>query len=216
MDMKKITLFVSILFFTVVIFTGASDCEKDYRDDGLRVTEDVERFVQEHHIEGSEIEKVCRIIKLMHDPFLFVKIDRRRMGSWIEDPKKLEEFKKQIEEMKPTLETLYKKRTQTLLSEEEHKKLRELQKSVFLGEHDLKVFEELVSKKDICHEDLPFAISGAEAVKYKISDGCTTATKTFMVLAKAAGIQDLRFVATGNVPDYDTACISQGKARKRR
>jgi hypothetical protein len=204
-------VFCAILFF---ILPAAAADKKDYRVEALKKTAEVEEFVRRHHIEGSDIEKIHRIIELMYDRFLFVRINRRRIADWIQDSKRAEEFKSQVAEMWVALNELNRKRTTALLTKEEHKKLGELRQSVFFGEHDLMVYDELISKKDIYPNDLPFAVSGAEAVKYRISDGCTTATKAFIVLAKAAGFKEIRFVATGCTSDYNRACLSTGIPRK--
>lgn len=203
---------VFISFF--IISSCTSQNKRDYHHEGLEVTPKVREFVAQHDISGSDLEKVHKIIEIMHDRFLFIKTDRKQIQSWIENPKKVEEFQSHLHQLKKELDLLNQKRLTKLLSEEEFEKRKELQKSIFLGEHNLREFREVIRKKNIYPEDLPFVVSGAEAVEYKIRNGCTTATKTFIVLAKAAGLEDLRFVPTGNTENYNQACPQQDEPRK--
>jgi hypothetical protein len=212
-DMKS---FRALLLCTLPFFFQPTvSAGKDYRNEAIKKTAEVEEFVRNYNIKGSDIEKIHRIIELTHDRFLFIGIGRRRIQEWIQDPKQAEEFKSKLAERQAGLDELYRKRTMTLLTKEEHKKLGEERQWIFFGEHDLMVYDKLISKKDILPNDLPFAVSGAEAVKYRISDGCTTATKAFIVLAKAAGLKEIRFVATGCTSDYNRACTSTGIPRKK-
>jgi hypothetical protein len=187
---------------------------KNYRDDALIVTPEVEAFVARHRITGSDLAKVHRVIEVAHDKFLFPLVARGRMERWLADPSEVAKFRASLETREAELRRLREKRLTALLSEVEDKSLHQGQRDVFLDGHDLKVFEEVIRKKDIGPDDVPFAVSGAEAVAYGITDGCTTAAKTFIVLAQAAGLKETRFVATGNVPDYNLACLAQGRPRK--
>ncbi|MBN1222360.1 MAG: hypothetical protein JXB23_03875 [Candidatus Aminicenantes bacterium] len=132
----------------------------------------------------------------------------------MQNPHSVEEFRTHLSKQKEDLDLLHKKREKELLSEEEVKRRKELLRSIFFAEHNLRIYETVISKKDIYSDDLPFVVSGAEAVEYGISDGCTTATKTFIVLAKASGLNELRFVCSCNTEDYNSACPAVGKLRK--
>lgn len=189
--------------------------KKSYRHDGLEVNEKVKKFVIQHDISGSVLEKVHKIIEIMHDRFLFIRIDRKKVQKWLEDPKKLEDFRGRLEELKTELKQLEEKKKTDLLSKEEVERRKEILKNIFYGEHNIKIYEEVIKKKDIYPKDLPFVVSGAEAVEYGIADGCTTATKTFVVLAKAAGIKEIRFVTTGCTLNYNRACPAKGDPRKK-
>ncbi len=187
---------------------------RDYRDEALIVTPEIEAFVSRHRIEGSDLKKLHRIIEIAHDKFLFPRVSRERLTRWLIEPGEVAKFRASLESREAELRRLRQKRLTALLSEEEDKSLRQGQREMFMDRHDLEVFEEVIRKKDIGSEDIPFAVSGAEAVTYGISDGCTTAAKTFIVLAQAAGLKETRFVATGNVPDYSLACSAKGRPRK--
>ena len=195
-------------------FASAGDKAKDYRDDALRPAPEVEVFAADHALLGSDLEKVHKIIEVAHDKFLFPRVDRERMGQWLADPREAAKSRASLREKEASLERLYEKRKAALLTGEEDKQCRDWQREIFIDTHDLKVFEEVIRKKDIDLQDIPFAVSGAEAVAYGISDGCTTAAKTFIVLAQAAGLKETRFVVTGNVPDYNLACPAKGRPRK--
>jgi hypothetical protein len=203
---------VMMLLFPLISCSAQS--QKDYFHDGLAVTEKVKAFVKEHNITGSDLDKVHRIIEIMHDKFLFVRVKRRRIQGWLKEPKNIEEFKNQLRKAEEELRQINEKRLTALLSKDEYEKRKELQKFIFHAKHDLNIYYNVIRKKEIYPQDLPFVVSGAEAVEYGIVDGCTTATKTFIVLAKAAGLEEVRFVPTGNVPDYNKACLAKGEARK--
>ncbi len=214
--MKNALLKNSLMFIVIIIMllSCSSSQKKDYRHNGLEVTEKVREFVARHNVSGSDLDKIHRIIELMHDRFLFVRIDRKMIQEWMQNPNSVEEFRSHLSGQKEDLDKLHKKREKELLSEEEFKRRKDLLRSIFLAEHNLRIFESVISKKDIYPEDLPFVVSGAEAVEYGISDGCTTATKTFIVLSKAAGLKELRFVCSSNTEDYNSACPAVGKPRK--
>ncbi len=203
-----------ILGILTLALASAQAWDKDYRDDALKVTKVVEEFIARHDVSGSDLEKVHQIIALMHDKFLFVRVDRSRLGRWIQDSSRADQFEADLKRTKDNLARLYEKRKSQLLTETDVRKRDEWQQAVFYGEHDLWVYRNVVQKKDILPDDMPFAVSGAEAVEFGISDGCTTAAKTFIVLAHAAGLSETRFVATGNVPDYSKACPLINKPRQ--
>jgi hypothetical protein len=214
--MKNTVIKNSLIFIVIVIMlpSCSSSKKKDYRHNGLEVTERVREFVARHNISGSDLDKIHRIIELMHDRFLFVRIDRKMIQEWMRNPNSVEEFKSNLSKQKGELDQLHKKREKELLSEEEFKRRKDLLRSIFLAEHNIRIFDTVISKKDIYPEGLPFVVSGAEAVEYGISDGCTTATKAFIVLAKAAGLKELRLVCSGNTEDYNRACPATGELRK--
>lgn len=213
-----ITRFRSSYFIIIISLLLIPSCtsppKTDYHHDGLEVTPQVREFIALHEISGSDLEKVHRIIEIMHDQFLFIKIDRGQIQSWVKDPEKAEEFQGHLHQLKNEFVLLNRKRLTELLSQEEFERRKELLKSLFFGEHNLRVFREVINRKNIHPEDLPFVVSGSEAVEYGIRDGCTTSTKTFIVLAKAAGIEDIRFVPTGSIVNYNQACPQQGEPRK--
>lgn len=214
MSRKRLSLKFVTAALSVLILVATGSGAKDYRDEALKVIPEVETFVVEHGIVGSDLEKVHKIIEVAHDKFLFPRVERERMEKWLADPKEEAAFRASLQEKKISLKRLYDKRSSALLTAEEDKQRQEWQREVFAGDHDLKVFDEVIRKKDILPLDIPFAVSGEEAVVYGISDGCTTAAKTFIVLALAAGLKETRYVATGNVPDYNLACQAKGKPRK--
>jgi hypothetical protein len=204
---------VIMLFF--ILTSSSAQNQKDYHHDGLAVTEEVKAFVAEHNITGSDLDKVHRIIEIMHDRFLFTRIGRRKIQDWLREPKEAEVFESQLRKSVKQLRQINDKRMTALLSKDEYKRRKKLEEFIFYGIHDLKVYNSVLKTKDIYPRDLPFVVSGAEAVEYGIADGCTTATKTFIVLAKAAGIKEVRFIPTGNVLDYNKACQTAGKIRKK-
>lgn len=205
---------IAFFIFILICYSCTSQDKPGYHHEGLKVTAKVHEFVAQHDISGTELEKVHKIIEITHDRFLFTRIDRRQIQSWIEDPIKAEEFRNHLDQLKKELDILNLKRKTELLSEEEIQKRKDLQKSIFFGEHDLRVYQDVFKKKSIYPADLPFVVTGSEAVEYGIQDGCTTFTKTFIVLAKASELEDLRFVPTGNTEDYNRACPQKGEARK--
>lgn len=204
---------VLLLVIITLLISYSWSQRKDYRNDALEVTDNVRDFVVVHDISGTVLEKVHKIIELIHDRNLFIRIDRERIQSWITYPEKAEEFKRDLEWAIKGLEQLNKLRSIWPLSQEQSSRREELEELIFFGGHDLLVYENVIKKKNIYARDLPFAVSGSEAVEYGISDGCTTATKTFIVLAKAAGIEEIRFVGTGCTSDYNRACPTIGVNR---
>lgn len=215
-DMMRKYLFIHFTAFIVILFlffSCTSFKKIDYHHEGLEVTDEVKKFVSSHDISGSDLEKVKAIIELTHDKFIFKKIDRKRIQEWIKDPQKKEDFRAEMKAAEAKLEELKNKRLDTLLTKEEYEKRKELQQQLFFGIHNIKVYEDVFQKKEINPQDLPFVVSGGEAVKYGIRDGCTTFTKTFIVLAKAAGFKEIRFVPTGKVIDYNKACPVKGVDR---
>jgi len=185
----------------------------DYKDDALKVTDFVRDFVRLHHVEGSDFEKIKKIIDILHDANVFIPIDRKRMEGWIQDPQTAAEYRTQVNWLKTSIAQLDRLRKLWPLSREASQRLEDLERTVFFADHDLRVFENVLGVKGIYPRDVPFAVSGAEAVAYGISDGCTTATKAFIVMAKAAGIENIRFVATGCTSDYNRACPVKGLSR---
>ena len=136
------------------------------------------------------------------------------MESWVTFPDKAADFKNQLEWLGGALDQLNNLRMIWPLSRPQTLEREELEKTIYFSEHDLLAYEDVFKYKDIYAKDIPFSVSGAEAVKYGISDGCTTATKTFIVLAKAAGIENIRFVATGCTSNYNQACPIKNGARQ--
>ncbi len=205
-DKIRKPLLLLMLFSLLILISSSWAQKKDYQQDALEVTDKVSEFVAMHNISGTVLEKVHKILEVIHDRNLFIKIDRERIQSWITYPDNAEEFKRNMEWASNSLEQLNKLRTIWPLSQAQSSQREQLEETIFYGKHDLLVYANVIKKKDIYSRDLPFAVSGAEAVEYGIADGCTTATKTFIVLAKATGIEEIRFVGTGCTSDYNRAC----------
>lgn len=206
----SVTAFIIILSMCSVIYAQM----KDYQNDALKITDKVEDFVINHNIFGTDLEIVHKIIELMHNELYSVRIDRKRMESWVTSPGEAQEFKSQLEWLDGALDQLNRIRMIWPLSQTQTLKREGLEKAIFYGKHDLQAYENVFKKKDIYARDIPFAVSGAEAVEFGISDGCTTATKKFIVLAKAAGIKNIRFVCTGCTSNYNGACPVKGQSRQ--
>jgi hypothetical protein len=204
----------TVIMLSFLLISSPAQSQKDYHHDDLAVTEKVKTFILDHNITGSDLDKIHRIIEIMHDKLLFIRVKRSRIQGWLQEPEEIEVFKSQLRTAVEELRQINYRRLTALLSKDEYEKRKELQEFIFYGMHDLSVYSNVIQKKDIYPQDLPFVVSGAEAVEYGIADGCTTATKTFIVLAKAAGIKEVRFVPTGNVLDYNKACQAKGKTRK--
>ncbi len=211
-NLSSVCASVIMLFFLLI--SSPAQNQKDYHHDGLAVTEKVRTFVAEHNITGTDLDKVHRIIEIMHDKSLFIRIGRERLQGWFQQPEEMKVLENQLRTAVKEMRQINDKRMTALLSKGEYEKRDKLQHFIFNGIHDLNVYNNVIKTKDIYPQDLPFVVSGAEAVEYGISDGCTTATKTFIVLAKAAGIEEVRFVPTGNVLDYNKACQAKGETRK--
>jgi hypothetical protein len=184
-----------------------------YKADSLKVTELVKKFVQDHKIEGTDLQIIHKIIEVTHDEFLFIKIDRPLLKTWIRDPSLVNKFKLDLETKKRRFNELWSKRNKMILTKEEFEEKRELIRSIFFDEHNLRVYENLLRHKNMLAQDLPFVVSGSEAIEYRVRDGCTTMAHLFIVLAKAAGIKDVRFVVCANVAEYLEACPQLGKPR---
>ena len=214
MKLQKTSPSFLVLAAAAMLISCSHEPVKDFHHNGLEATEVVRKFVAQHEISGTELDIVKKIVEVMHNEFLFVRTDRNQIMQWIQKPEAVEVSKDSISKLKMELNNLLARREKELLSEEDFKKIKELQKSIFFGEHNIMVFENVIRKKDIYPDDLPFVVSGSEAVEYAILDVCTTATKTFIVLAKAAGLKDLRFVCSGNTEDYNSACPSKGEPRR--
>jgi len=203
-EIKQGIILFQLICFLIISSSWAQ--EKDYRNDALRVTDKVREFVAIHNITGTVLEKCHKIIELCHNELLFIKIDRQRIKSWVSNPEEAEKFKSKLKWASQNLEQLNRLRLIWPLSQEQSNQREELEKLLFYGNHDLNVYENVISKKNIYPQDLPFVVSGSEAVEYKIADGCCTTTKTFIVLAKAAGIENIRFVGSSCTSDYNDAC----------
>jgi hypothetical protein len=184
-----------------------------YSADSLKVTETVRQFVKQHDINGTDLEIVHKILKITHDPFLFIKIDRKLLKTWINDPSLLNEFKRNLADKKKHVDALNNLRHNRLLTGEEYKKRKELIQTVFFDEHNVRVYENLIKGKNMVSKDMAFVVSGSEAITHRVRDGCTTMAHLFIALAKAAGIDDVRFVVGANVTEYEKACPNMGKSR---
>lgn len=184
-----------------------------YKADSLKVTELVQKFVQDHKIRGTDLQIMHKIIEVTHDEFLFVNVNRPLLKTWIRDPSLVNKFKLDLEGKKRRFNELSSKRNKMILTKEEFEERRELIRSIFFDEHNLRVYENLLRHKSILAQDLAFVVSGSEAIKHRVRDGCTTMAHLFIALAKAAGIKDVRFVVCANVGEYLEACPQLGKPR---
>jgi hypothetical protein len=186
---------------------------EEYRADSLKVTDAVRQFVAKHQIAGSDLEIVHKILEITHDPFLFIKIDRPMLKTWIRDPALVESFRAGLIAKKKKLAELDELRLKKVLSEKEFKERRDLTRDVFNGDHNLRVYENLLRKKTMRAEDLAFVVSGSEAIEHRVQDGCTTMAHVFIALAKAAGLKDVRFLVGANVSEFLQACPRSGPSR---
>lgn len=201
------------IVFYLVLFLPFRLFGEEYRADSLKVTDAVRKFVVQHHIAGSDLEIVRRIIEITHDPFLFIKIERPMLKAWIRDPTLMETFRTDLSIKEKRLAELDRSRLQRTLTKKEYQERVDLMRNVFYGNHNLRIYENLFKHKQMNPEDLAFAVSGSEAIQHKIRDGCTTMTHLFITLAKAAGLKDVRFVVSANVSDFRKACPCLSRAR---
>ncbi len=184
-----------------------------YQADSLKVTDAVRKFVQDHKICGNELEIVHKIIEVTHDPFLFIKIDRPLLKTWIRNPVLVDEFKMELEKKSRHLDELDRRRLESPLTNEEHKERKNLIRAIFFDKHNIRVYENLLKNKNMVAQDLAFVVSGSEAIEHRVRDGCTTMAHLFITLAKAAGIENVRFVVCANVSEYLQACPQLGLPR---
>jgi hypothetical protein len=184
-----------------------------YRADSLKVTELVQKFVQDHKIEGTDLQIIHKIIEVTHDEFLFVNVNRPLLKTWIRDLSLVNKFKLDLESKKRRFSELSSKRNKMILTKEEFEERRELIRCIFFDEHNLRVYENLLRHKSVLAQDLAFVVSGSEAIEHRVRDGCTTMAHLFIALAKAAGIKDIRFIVCANVAEYLEACPQLGKPR---
>jgi len=188
-------------------------CSKGYRADSLKVTEEVRAFIAYHRISGSDSQIVHKIIEITHDPFLFSKIDRPMIKSWIREPKLVETYRVALSEKQRRLAEIGFGPSGGILSAKDAQERRSLLQEVFFDTHNLRVYDGLLRHKKMRAEDLAFVISGSEAVQYQIRDGCTTMAHVFITLAKAAGLKDVRFVVCANVSEFRRACPLSNRSR---
>jgi len=186
---------------------------QEYRADSLKVTDTVRQFVARHDIAGSDLEIVHKILEVTHDPFLFIKIDRPMLKTWIRDPSLVDPFRAGLAAKKKKLAALDDLRRNKVLSESEFKERRDLTRDIFSGDHNLRVYEDLLKKKTMRAEDLAFVASGSEAIEHRVQDGCTAMAHVFIVLAKAAGLKDVRFLVGANLSEFQKACPRLGPNR---
>ena len=188
-------------------------CPKGYRADSLAVTDEVRRFVADHRIAGSDMEIVRAILEVTHDPSLFIKIDRPMLKTWIRDPGLVGQFEQSMAAKKSRLDALQRKTREGVLTVSEAQERRDLLRETFFGTHNLRVYHDLLKHKKMLAEDLAFVVSGSEAIRHRVQDGCTTMAHVFIALAKAAGIKDVRFLVGANVSEFLQACTWGGRKR---
>jgi hypothetical protein len=201
-------IFILIFSFPLFIFG------QGYQADSIKVTETVRQFVKKYKICGSDKEIVHKIIEITHDNFLFIKIDRQELKKWIRNPALFRDYKEEVELKKRCLKQLNQNRLKRVLTDDEYKERKALLKEIFFEEHNIKVYENLIQNKNMLAQDMAFVVSGSEAIKHHIRDGCTTMAHLFIALAKAAGLEDIRFVVGANVREFKKACPALGKPRK--
>ncbi len=144
-----------MLFSLLILISSSWAQKKDYQQDALEVTDKVSEFVAMHNISGTVLEKVHKILEVIHDRNLFIKIDRERIQSWITYPDNAEEFKRNMEWASNSLEQLNKLRTIWPLSQAQSSQREQLEETIFYGKHDLLVYANVIKKKDIYSRDLP-------------------------------------------------------------
>lgn len=184
-----------------------------YRADSIEVTETVKQFVKDHRISGSDIEIVHKIIEITHDDFLFIRIDREGIKKWIRNPALLNDFRLELESKQRRLKELNRRWLGKILTKEELQERKTLLEEIFFAEHNVQVYDNLLRYKNMEAQDLAFVVSGSEAIEHRIRDGCTTMAHLFIALAKAAGLEDVRFVVGSNVSEIKKACPQRGKPR---
>ncbi len=199
--------------FILLLLPMFSMCSKGYRADSLKVTNEARAFIADHEISGSARQIVHKIIEITHDPFLFIKTDRPLMKSWIRDPVLVETFRVALSKKRSRLAEIGFGPSGGLLSAKDTQERRNLLQEVFFDTHNLRVYDGLLKHKNMRPEDAAFVVSGSEAIQYRIRDGCTTMAHVFIVLAKAAGLEDVRFVVCANVSEFRRACPLSNRNR---
>jgi hypothetical protein len=134
-------------------------------------------------------EAAKRLVALLHDRAHFTHVDRSHLRAFRRPFFSLELFRKKLEK---ELQALLAKSSRT---REEEQKIRKLRRAIAALPAEYKAFREKYS--NFSSRDWPFCLSGEEYIKLRITDGCTSFSKTFMTLANRLGLyEDMRLVVS--------------------
>jgi len=155
-------------------------------------------FVTEYAVglDAPGLHTVRSLIRALTTRDLFVRVDRRVMARWHRDPDAraswLARFRR-IADRVARLEATAKKR---LLDGEEAAELNGARRNLRRLQRQDAAWLAVYSRA--LPRDYPFVLTGRKVLELGVIDGCTTASRVFSVLARAAGFE-VRLVGASNL-----------------
>lgn len=138
-------------------------------------------------LEAPGLHTVRSLIRAIRSRDLFVKVDRRIMARWRREPSARATWLERLQRTSARVEELRAIAGERLHTGDEAADLSRAERILRLMRHRDAAWRGLYSKVE--PRDYPFVLTGRKALELGVLDGCTSASRTFCLLARAAGLE---------------------------
>lgn len=172
--------------FIMPLESSASDSQEENH---VLPGNSTEALLSEFDVPHTPAEAAKSIVAVLHSRVLFKHIDQKHFLDFASPDFSLENAKAPLEEK---LNALKAKENKT---NEDKNQIRVLQYKLDTLDAEHTVYTERYSQ--FRRRDWPFCLSGEEYIHYRITDGCTSASKAFMTIANQINLfEDMRLLVT--------------------
>jgi len=138
-------------------------------------------------LEAPGLHTVRSLIRAIRARDLFVKVDRRIMARWHREPTARATWLERLQRTEARIEGLHDIARGRLLTGDEAADLSRAERTLRLMQRRDAAWRRVYSKVE--PRDYPFVLTGRKALDLGVLDGCTSASRTFCLLARAAGLE---------------------------
>jgi len=155
-------------------------------------------FVREYAVglDDPGLHTVRSLIRVLTTRDLFVRVDRRAMARWQQKPIVRAAWVVRLRRTGDRLARLEAVSKNRLLDGEEAAELSRMRRQLRRMKRQEAAWLAVYSRSK--PRDYPFVLTGRQVLELRVIDGCTTASRAFSVLARAAGLE-VRLVGASNL-----------------
>jgi transglutaminase-like putative cysteine protease len=147
-------------------------------------------------LDDPGLHTVRSLVRALTTRGLFVRVDRRAMARWHQDPDARTSWLARLRRISDRVARLEATARKRLLDGEEAAELNRARRTLRRMQRQDAAWLAVYSRA--LPRDYPFVLTGRHVLELGVLDGCTTASRAFSVLARAAGLE-VRLVGASNL-----------------
>ena len=147
-------------------------------------------------LDAPDLATVRSLIRTLCARDVFVKVDRRLMARWHRDPASRAAWLERLRRIQARITELRNTASRRLLTGNEAEDLARAEQTGRVMQRREEAWQAVYAR--VPPADYPFVLTGRRALELGVLDGCTSASRVFGELARAAGIE-VRLVGSSDL-----------------